>query len=402
MHKKKAISTRNKVPTKFTGLGLVLFASIFIVVGLGIFIGLTGLPMHKWWIAQGWEAIPCMIVKSEVREHRGSDSTTYSIAITYQYTYLTGPHEQDYISDQVDFTSGSSSGRSAKADVVAQYPPGSSATCYVNPDNPAEAILLREFRLGYLIGLFGLIFTGAGVLVIVFGLINIKGNALSHKGTFTDALPLESNSTIELHPVQGRLTTFIILLIFTAIWNGIISAIAWGIFSSGGISSVFSAFFLLPFVLIGLGVVGFCIYQFLTLFNPHPHLTLTPGTIPLGQAAELFWRFDRSVERIRNLKIYLIGTESATYRQGTKTSTSNNEFEKILILDTAQRTEMVRGMIQVVIPEYTMHSFKAPNNVIKWTLRFHGEIAFWPDIIDDFEIQVIPMKENTDISMAES
>lgn len=399
---KRGISTTSKKPSKIAGLGLVLFASIFIFVGLGIFIGLTGFPVYKWWNAQGWETVPCVIVSSEVREHQGSDSTTYSIAITYQYTYHTGTSEQDFISDQVDFTTGSSSGWSAKADVVAQYPPGSTATCYVNPDNPAEAILLRKFRSEYLVGLFGLIFTGAGFLVIIFGLINYKISAVSQKGKLTDSLPLDNKSTIELHPVQGRLALFIFLLIFSVIWNGIVGAIVWDNYSSGELNSFFTVLFLLPFILIGLGIAGFCIYQFLALFNPHAHLTLTPGTIPLGQAAELTWRFDRSIERIRHLKVYLIGTESATYRQGTKTSTSNHEFEKILIFETIQRTEMAHGVIQVVIPEFTMHSFKAPNNAIKWTLRFHGEIAFWPDIVDDFEIQVTPMKDGADATMISS
>jgi hypothetical protein len=39
-----------------------------------------------------------------------------------------------------------------------------------------------------------------------------------------------------------------------------------------------------------------------------------------------------------------------------------------------------------------MHSFKADNNQIIWSLTVHGDIPRWPDIKDSFEIVVPPMR----------
>jgi hypothetical protein len=36
-----------------------------------------------------------------------------------------------------------------------------------------------------------------------------------------------------------------------------------------------------------------------------------------------------------------------------------------------------------------MHSFKSDNNRIVWTLHVHGDIAFYPDVNDEFPITVL-------------
>jgi hypothetical protein len=37
-----------------------------------------------------------------------------------------------------------------------------------------------------------------------------------------------------------------------------------------------------------------------------------------------------------------------------------------------------------------MHSFKSANNKIVWTLQLSGEIPRWPDVSEEFEIDVLP------------
>ncbi len=374
-------------------VGMFLFSSVFVILGLGLFVGLTVSPTWRWYQAQGWEAVECTILSSEVRTHRGSDSTTYSVAITYRYDYPPGEsNAHSYTSDQVDFSSGSSSGRQAKADIVAQYPEGSPATAYVDPQAPENAVLLREFRLGYLIGLLGLVFTAVGIGVFLFGHTGAGVGALSRQISRTEGDYTFNSQSIELHPTQGRLKSFVVFLIFALVWNGIILLVSFAHWRDGGFPGFTVFAFLSIFMLIGLGLLAYVVYCFLALFNPHPHLTLTPGTLPLGQAATLTWRFDRSVDRIQQLKVYLVGTESAKYRQGTKTHTAQNEFEKILVFETQDAREMMQGELQLAVPEFTMHSFTAPNNNVQWTLQFNGDIAFWPDIKDSFTVQIVPME----------
>jgi len=37
-----------------------------------------------------------------------------------------------------------------------------------------------------------------------------------------------------------------------------------------------------------------------------------------------------------------------------------------------------------------MHTFVAQHNKVQWILKFHLKIARWPDITEEYELQVIP------------
>ena len=74
-------------------------------------------------------------------------------------------------------------------------------------------------------------------------------------------------------------------------WNGIV----WLFFSDvidsfqRGSPSWFLTIFLIPFVLVGIGLVVGVLYTFLTLFNPGTTLVLEPGELVLGEEATLRW-----------------------------------------------------------------------------------------------------------------
>jgi hypothetical protein len=146
-------------------VGLGLFASVFLLAGLamGYFVLLR--PWLESRAAQSWMETPCRIISSEVKSHAGGKSTTYSVDITYQYQ-VTG---QTLRSNRYDFTLGSSSGYDGKAIVVRENPAGKDTVCYVNPQNPAEAVLSRSFENNALIWIGPLIFSlvGLGMLIPV-------------------------------------------------------------------------------------------------------------------------------------------------------------------------------------------------------------------------------------------
>ena len=116
---------------------LVLFGGLFVVVGIGLFIGLTLLPLTQWLGAQDWKETPCRIVSSEVKSHSDDDGTTYSVAIVYDYEF----GGRQYTGSRYNFVTGSSSGKSGKQAIVNRYPPGSQQHCYVDPGNPDKVIL---------------------------------------------------------------------------------------------------------------------------------------------------------------------------------------------------------------------------------------------------------------------
>ena len=49
-------------------------------------------------------------------------------------------------------------------------------------------------------------------------------------------------------------------------------------------------------------------------------------------------------------------------------------------------------MAEIVIPRDTMHSFTADSNKIIWEIKVEGEIARWPDVGQNFPIEICPMR----------
>jgi len=183
----------------------------------------------------------------------------------------------------------------------------------------------------------------------------------------------------------------VFLFFFAAFWNGIISVFLferlghWKKWDFG-----FEDLFLVPFVLVGMGVFLAFIYNVLAGFNPKPILVLSRQLIPLGGSAELDWRFPSSIGSIRNLKLTLIGLEEATYRRGTNTHTDSETFYEEIILETTDPLEMSMGSIEVKIPSDLMHSFSADRNKVIWRLELKGDIPLWPDVSAKFPIRVVP------------
>ena len=68
---------------------------------------------------------------------------TYRIDISYKYE-VDGREFQSY---RYSFWAGSSSGRKDKQAVVDRFPPGTRAFCYVNPDDPTQAVIDRGLSI---------------------------------------------------------------------------------------------------------------------------------------------------------------------------------------------------------------------------------------------------------------
>jgi hypothetical protein len=172
--------------------------------------------------------------------------------------------------------------------------------------------------------------------------------------------------------------------IFVAVfWNGIISIF---VANASGLMWLF----LLPFIAVGVGLIGLVVYQFLALFNPRPTVELSPQSIPLGTAAELRWSFSGQTSRIRELTATLRGVEQATYRRGTSTYTDKSTFYELELYRTSNLAEIASGQVGFVLPKDTMHSFSAANNKIIWSIDLRGNIERWPDVKESFELQVTP------------
>ncbi len=391
-----AIATCKRGKSKYVAAA---FFGIFAIVGGALLYPLGIKPIAKTIDAESWVETPCRVVRAEVRSHDSDDGTTYSVYILYQYQF----NGQTYKCDRYDFVGGSSSGYRGKARIVAGYEAAANPMCYVNPNDPSDAVLKRGFHAKLLLALFPLPFLLVGVIGAYYTLRGKKtasaarvepwGGA-SSRVVLDDMTVLRAADTgrVVLEPKFSARMKFVGIVLAAMFWNGIISVFLVGIVNDfrHGDGSWFPALFMLPFVAVGIGLIAFAVYQLLASFNPRPTLELSSGAIPLGGAAELRWSFAGQTSRIGEFTVTLRGTEEARYRRGTNTYTDRNTFYEMELYRTSQTSEITSGQVGFIVPQDTMHSFEAENNKVLWNLDIHGDIRHWPDVKESFKITVTP------------
>jgi hypothetical protein len=183
-------------------------------------------------------------------------------------------------------------------------------------------------------------------------------------------------------------------LLFALVWNGVVSmfvreaVVAW----RGG-DSIVGALFLSPFVVIGLGALGYSGKALLAMWNPRPRLILRPGAVALGARGRIEWTIEGAAERIAELTLTLEGREEATYQRGTDTKTDRSVFHRQRLARADEQGPIRRGEATFVVPQGSMPTFDTPeasHNKIIWSVRVHGALPRWPDVEEQFPITVLP------------
>ena len=388
----KAILRRSKwSPQSGSKLVPSIAFAVFFLIGFAILYFAFLPALTKSLQSRNWPETPCTVISSHIRSYSGSkNGTTYSVDILYAYRV----GGRDYRSNRSDFFNTSSSGYQGKAAIVRAHPPGSKMVCYVNPNDPSDAVLRRGLGWGMLFGLIPLVFMCIGGVGIWSTLRGQK-----QKTTAVANHDLSANreaGPLTLKPQWSPLAKFGVAILVALFWNGIVSVFVTEAAKSWlrGQPDIFLTVFMIPFVLIGLGAIGYVGYSVLALWNPRIRLTLTPGALTLGETAEVAWEIGGSVSRIEQLRIYIEGREEATYQNGKNTSTAKNIFANHEVAKIVTRPEMRAGSAHFTIPADTIHSFNARNNKIVWEICVCGEIPHWPDMKEDFPVTVQPLRKN--------
>ena len=388
----KPVSERHRAGGGKGGvIGLRVLALFFIGIGGGILYPMFIRPLVKEGAAAHWPQVPCEIISSHVQRHSGSKGgSTYSVEIRYRYVF--GGHS--YTGTRYNFDTGNSSSRGWRAEAVANFPPKLRTLCYVNPEDPIEAVLSVKPSPDRWFGLIPAVFLIIG-LVIFFKAPAMTNRNISPTGLPRDALPRlprdPATGEVELKGASSPMTGCIVMLVIALFWNGI----TWTILLNMPHGEWGGRIFLSIFALIGAALGVGVLYSFLAVFNPRPVLTASSDAVPLGGTLAVRWRFTGNVRRIVRLAITLDAREEATYRRGTTTTTDRNFFAVLPLLDTADRAQIAGGSAKVIIPRELIHTFTAPNNRIIWSLRVEGDIPRWPDVSAEFPITVLPREVAT-------
>lgn len=208
-----------------------------------------------------------------------------------------------------------------------------------------------------------------------------------------DASPGRDDSgPLVLRSTSSRIGKAIGALFFAGFWNGIVSIFVVHLVNSAlrGSFEWFLGLFLIPFVLIGLGLIGFFVHSFLGLFAPRVVVTLSHQRLRLGEGVELDWRFTGRTHRIEKLTIGVEGSEEATYRRGTRSTTDRHVFARIPLITSTDISGIRSGRVRLQLPFKSVPTFNARNNKIVWSLRIDGVIRRFPDVADAFPLNVLP------------
>lgn len=372
------------------------FFSIFLLAGLGLlWLVLIG-PALSSWRARSWVGADCEVVASHVATHSGEDSDTYSVEILYRYTY----GGREYHSNRYHFFSGSTSGYESKARVVEAHPAGHRFTCWVDPDEPSEAVVARGLGAQSWIAVVPLVFVAAGGGGVVWALagrrrkrrVGYERTARRRRSRPKDTPLPAAGGPVTLERAHGPVKRLLGLLFVTVFWNGIVGLFVWQFVQEwrAGSPDGCLAIFLVPFVGIGLLLVVSIPYSILALANPRPHLTLDPGAVPPGGEAEVRWRFSGAAGRLRELAIRLEAEEKATERTGSKTSTRTTTVFTQPVYETDRSSEIPAGSARFTLDPEAPPTSRGGDRGITWKLEVAGTIRFWPDVAEAFEVEVPP------------
>ncbi len=370
--------------------GLVLFFSVFFFAGLGVGYFLIFPMLYKAYNSDAWIQLPCRVESSRVQSHSDSDGTTYSVDICYTYTYK----GITYRSDKYNFIGGSSSGYRSKAAIVRQYPAGKQTVCFVNPEDPSDAVLNTKLGFGAFLVLFPLIFMAVGFFGMVYAIKGKKKTAVGRtSGSRESHSSISRGGPIILKPKTSIAVKIAGSIGVTILWNGIVSIFVYEAYNSWrhGSPDYSLCLFLIPFVLIGLVMFGSIFYFIMASFNPKPMVMLYNKIIRLGETIKIEWSISGNVYKLQNFQMTVKADETATYRRGTNTHTDRNTFFSSTIVDETDPERMRKGRLDFKIPFETMHSFKSSNNSIEWKITLRCDIPRWPDTTQEFIIDILPL-----------
>ncbi|MBI5946392.1 MAG: DUF3592 domain-containing protein [Chloroflexi bacterium] len=124
--------------------------------------------------SENWAPAVAQIVSGNISAQRGSKSTSYVVNVRYAYSVL----GQSYEGGQFSFGSeGTGYDTRKKAEkVIAQYPAGSQAAIYYDPNNPQQAVLERKYDStgAILAAILGTL--GAGMVIYSYVQLLALGN----------------------------------------------------------------------------------------------------------------------------------------------------------------------------------------------------------------------------------
>ena len=143
-------------------MGLGIVAALLLGAALAFTYFMYLRPLLQSRAAQAWAQVPCRILQNNLVTHQGSKGgVSYDLDVNYTYTFA----GRQYASSAYDFTVGSTNNYNWWAAGASRFPAGRPALCYVDPQNPATAVLVGDFDRNPVIWVFTAMFGVPGFIM---------------------------------------------------------------------------------------------------------------------------------------------------------------------------------------------------------------------------------------------
>jgi hypothetical protein len=366
----------------------ILFFGVFLLAGIRFLIPVLVRPLVKFVQARHWPEAPCEIISSRVKTSSGSEGSTHRVDILFSYSAGGKVHK----SNRYNFSWGSTSGYAGKKAVVKAYPPGRRTTCYINPHDPYEAVLNRNLPSDTWFAVIPLLFIAVGGIGVTSSLRRKTGA----EQTPIKEIPIDTGETL-LKPHGGPVLRLIGFFISAAFWNGIVFVFLMEVIHGwrGSRDHIISnlvlwaeTLFLLPFLGVGLFLIGAFIYACFDLFARRPILKCSKSVIRAGDSFELRWQYPQSTVP-PEISFSLVCEESRETGTGDDRKTTKADLHKSEIFRSNQRMDIRSGTATAQIPVDAQESLKEPNREITWLIRLQFKRQFWLKSKEDYPIQVV-------------
>ena len=386
-------SAKNKNSLKGNALAYIFF-SIFALAGTAMFIGLILPKATRYLSSKSWVETEAQVIWSQVRSSSSDDGTTYRPDIFYRYRY----EGANYRSNGYSIVGGSSSGIEAKRKIVLAHPPKHRFTCYINPDKPWQALITRDLGWSALFALFPLPFMAVGfggLWWLIFRSPHQKSNSGIPKRSYQRShlsRKKQSNKPTQTSRGWGKLIGVTFAALF---WCGIVSVFVTIAVKSWlrGDPEWFLTIFIIPFVLIGLGLLGAIPYHIIALFSPRFTYEFEEKDLHPGSATQFKWRQTGGSGEITSFNLTLEGREEATYQRGTNTVTATSIFYKKEIFVSTRNAEFKGNECELIIPSDTIPTFEGENNKITWSLNLTADVKRRPNVKEGIALTILPLTE---------
>ncbi len=416
----KKRGNRSTGSSKLGSAGEALFFAIFLLIGCGVLAVLfTTLVVPEWRVNHEFVEHTCVVLDKRIGESHSDEGTRYRPEIKIRYQ-IDG---QTYVRWTYDISMSYSSGRSDKQAILSQFTVDEKNPkeyrCWYDPADPSVAVLVRGYTwwiwLVFIVPVSFIVISGGGFVysVLHWGKSAERCAAMTRRDLFNtnnepqrkfpnipDCADITNSPGTRLKfrlPIASSPAWILFgVLMACLLWNGIVSVFV--VFAVGGYlkgnPDWFLTLFIIPFVLVGIGLIAFFIRQLLVTTGIGPTLVeISDHPLYPRDRCRLF--VTQSGQLMMNsIQVLLVCEEEATYRQGTNTRTETRDVYRQEIL-RREAFEVHRGLpfeaeCELGIPAGAMHSFKADHNEINWKVVVKGDVAGWPDYKRSFPVIIQP------------